>query len=185
MATATTSVGGYKVVRKVSATPTEIKGVQAKPEVAGQKPVAAKLEATCHTTFVDAFLSYEDKKDEKTGKKLVISHVDMVRKHDQVVVAKAKLVGEWNPQQAEKEYFKHIDGKLPAQAAKNWTLMDERGDFETTTHVGLWLGSTLVAEGNVPGYLRPDDAMNDFFENSEKYDFFNGFTAEAVLKMVS
>ena len=125
------------------------------------------LDATCHTTFVDARVVVVSQKDRKVKS---LTNVTILR--EDVILATTTLAGEYTEAQALQEYIKLLDKRLNKDAAKAWKINDEHNyPVETETYSGIWLGDVLVADCNLPGYYTPAAAFEDFQINRKEWKF--------------
>ncbi len=124
-----------------------------------------KLEAVCHSTFVD-FRVITVKQPDCQVKMLT----NVIVSREDVTLATATLAGEYTEAQAKQEYLKLIDGRLTDEAKKAWKKNEVIGPKETETHSGIYLGDVLVAEASINGYLQPSDALEDFQINRKEWD---------------
>lgn len=139
------------------------------------------LEATVRNTYVDAFTMVVEQKNNKVK---WITHVRIVRS-DRKILATAILAGSYNPEEAMKEWYKLIDGKMATATMKAWKVNEVSGDLEDMTYIGIWLGNILVAEANVQGEFSQNDALADFRINTNDYHRKSGWSAAQGLQLVA
>lgn len=137
------------------------------------------LEASVRHIFVNAQVEIEDDGDRKK------TYVRIVRGKEQTLLAECILSGEYQAKQALKTWVKYLDEEVTPEQKKAWKDYQVHGHQETSTHIGIWLGSLIVAECDMVGVVTEDQAMVDFMKNTNEYERKIGWQAARDLQLVA